>query len=680
MNTPLPRLLITLIVLLSTTLTALAQSQNSKPKLNQIGFYPDGPKLIITPETEATSFVIKRASDGTEVYSGNLISGGMHSPSNETVKIADFTDLDLAGLYTLEIVGGEASYQFGISDNIFEDVTDGIIKALYFNRASMELEEEFAGQWARPAGHPDEVVRVHSSAATAERPEGTIISSPGGWYDAGDYNKYIVPIAMSINQMLFAYENFPEYFAEQNLNIPESSNEIPDILDEALFALRWVITMQDLDGGVYHKLTTANFSGAVMPHQATAHRFVVQKTSAATFDFAAVMAQAARVYQPFVPDFADSALEAAKAAWQWGLQNPAIFYDQSATSNPAINTGAYGDGNTSDEQFWAASELFITTGEDSLYDKSGWSTNVGNPGWNDVRALGLYSLVHHRKNLASSVLQDTSAMKQKLTDSFSWYVNDAQNSPYRSVAGQYDWQYYWGSNGGAGNLGMAMVLLYKMNGQETYYNAAVHVADYILGRNPVGYSYITGFGDQPPMFIHHRQSQADGIEEPVPGWVAGGPNPNNQDQDCGSQNYNSTLPALSYLDDWCSYSTNEITTYWNSPFIFLFSGLEHLTPKTGQVLNIDGTGSLPTKIELNQNYPNPFNPSTVIDYTLAETGETGLSIFNSMGQKVAQLVDEVKPTGTYSVTWDASNVASGIYYYRLQSNEQVVTKKMTLIK
>ena len=662
---------------------ALAQSANDLPKGNQLGYYPQAPKIMITPQMDASGFVIRNTETDEVVYEGDLVNGGTHSPSGETVKIADFSDFDDIGRFVLEIEDGETSYPFYVGDNVFEGVTDAVLKALYFNRASLELDEEYAGTWARPLGHPDNEVQVHNSAATEQIPANTTISSPGGWYDAGDYNKYIVPISVSIYQMLFAYQQFPEFFEEQNLNIPESNNEIPDVLDESLYALRWMFTMQDPnDGGVYHKLTTANFAGGVMPHLANAQRYVVQKTSTATFDFAAVMAQAARVYESILPDFADSALAAAELAWQWGEANPEVYYNQGTLSDPAINTGAYGDGNTSDEQFWAATELYITTGNDEYYDKTGWNnTDIGNPGWSDVRALGLYSLVHHRKNLTELATADTSALKQKLINSFSWYVDDAKNSPYRTAAGVHDWQYYWGSNGGFGNLAMAFLQIYQITDDQDYYDATIHVIDYLLGRNPLGHSYITGYGDLAPMEIHHRQSYADGIADPVPGWVAGGANPDNQNQDCGASAYSSELPALSYLDDWCSYSTNEITTYWNSPVIYALSGLEALTAKSGlNVSNGERGMTIPKKFELEQNYPNPFNPSTRIEYSIKEPSETTLAVYDLGGRLIQELVNEKKSPGSYSVTFNASALSSGVYLYKLMAQNMSLSRKMVLIK
>ncbi|MEX0721332.1 MAG: glycoside hydrolase family 9 protein [Balneolaceae bacterium] len=576
------RLKLSLYFLFLFSTTLLSQSANERPKLNQLGFYPEAPKIAITPETDATTFHLRDANTGSIVYQGNLTSGGSYSFTDEATKIADFTNFTSPGKYTLYIDGGGKSYEFDIENAVFDELSNGLIKALYFNRVSVPLDEEHAGQWARPAGHPDDEVLVHPSAATDNRPANSTISSPGGWYDAGDFNKYVVPISSSINHMLFAYEQFPEYYNERELNIPESGNEIPDILDEALFALRWLLTMQDPDdGGVYNKLTHANFQGTLMPHQATAARYVVQKGTAATLDFAAVLAQAARIYEPFLPDFADSALSAGEYAWEWAEENPSLTYDQGEMNsefNPDINTGGYGDGNFSDEWFWASSELYITTENDEYYDSGGWSS-VGLSGWGNVQALGLFSLLHHRKNLTAVGLADTSSMKQALVSGFDWYVNSGNTSAYRSPFGIQDWQFGWGSNGGAGNLGMSLLMLYQTTGDVKYYNSALHTLDYLLGRNGVGYSYVTGFGDKTPMNIHHRQSEADNIDAPIPGWVAGGAN-RGQEDGCS---YASDLPALSYSDSYCSYASNEITTYWNSPFIYLTAGLEYLTPEYNEV-------------------------------------------------------------------------------------------------
>src|SRR4030095_3761048 len=266
-------------------------------------------------------------------------------------------------------------YRFKVSDEIFRATGIATLKGYYFQRVSMPLDEKFAGKWHRPAGHPDTSVLIHPSAVSEQRPEGTRISSPGGWYDAGDYNKYIVNSGITMGTLLSAYEDFSDYFDKLKTTIPESNNAIPDLLDEILYNLRWMMSMQDPnDGGVYNKCTNANFDGMVMPGVTKDARYVVQKGTAATLDFAAVMSQAARIFRKFskqLPKLSDQCLNAATKAWQWAEKNPNLSYDQNDINKkfkPQINTGGYGDRSFRDEWFWAASELYSTT-KDEKYLK-----------------------------------------------------------------------------------------------------------------------------------------------------------------------------------------------------------------------------------------------------------------------------------------------------------------------
>ena len=88
---------------------------------------------------------------------------------------------------------------------------------------------------------------------------------------------------------------------------------------------------------------------------------------------------------------------------------------------------------------------------------------------------------------------------------------------------------------------------------------------------------------------------------------------------------------------------------------------------------------MPTDIFIN-NYPNPFNPTTNIEFTLPEQSRVSLKVFDLLGREVADLVNEVKSAGEYSVNFDASELSSGVYIYQLQVGNQVYSKRMTLIK
>src|SRR4051812_43792146 len=270
--------------------------------INQLGYYIDAPKIaVVTGETTTTDFFVTTTdASKTAVFKGKLSEQKQSQNSSTVTRVADFSDFKKPGTYIITVPGAGNSYTFTIANNALHEVAVSSLKGFYFQRVSMPLEEKYAGKWARPAGHADTGVLIHSSAASAPRPEGTIISSPGGWYDAGDYNKYIVNSGITMGTLLSAYEDFATYFDTLKTNILESNDKAPDLLNEVMYNLRWMLTMQDPnDGGVYHKCTNAAFDGMVMPGVTKLPRYVVQKGTDATLDFAAVTAQAVRVFRKF---------------------------------------------------------------------------------------------------------------------------------------------------------------------------------------------------------------------------------------------------------------------------------------------------------------------------------------------------------------------------------------------
>jgi len=671
-----------ILLTISFLLSTLPLSQEPI-KVNQLGFYPDGEKIAIIPGDVSVNFYVISVGTQDVVYTGKPGPPQTWQYSEETVTIADFSDFNIPGTYIVDHPEVGQSYPFEIRDYVHSDLTRGALRAYYYNRASIELEEQYAGQWARPKGHPDDEVQVHASASTDNRPVNTIISAPKGWYDAGDFNKYIVNSGISTYTLLAAYEHFPEYYENLPLNIPETGNHMPDILNEAKWNLDWMLKMQDpYDGGLYHKLTTSNFSGKVMPHQATATRYVVMKSTAAALNFAAVMAVAARVYEPFDPDFAAECLEAAEYAWKWAVDNPGIYYNQSQMNqqySPNINTGEYGDSNVSDEFDWAAAELYITTQNDDYWHARNfsniWYFNV--PSWQNVRALAFVSLAHHRENLTDAA--NTEHITGRIIDRAGDLIDEYESSAYRVSMGHVEWEFLWGSNAMALNHSLLLLQAYRLTEEHEYLNAAQSNLDYILGRNATGYSFVTGYGSHTPMDPHHRQSAADNNEDPVPGFVVGGPHATHQ-QDCGSHAYPSNLPALSYLDDWCSYSTNEVAINWNAPLVYVSGALESIRSGNNPPTSVKNFSEHPGGFALQQNYPNPFNPATTISYTIPVNSHITLRVFDILGREVAVLIDEEKPAGYHKIHFDASHLPSGIYMYRLETLHNQFTRKMTFIK
>ena len=546
-------------------------------RLNQVGFYAAAPKVAIV-ETEAPGRFAVVTEDGRDtVFRGALSAARRWPPSDEIVRRADFSRLTRPGRYRLAVAGVGRSYPFNVERGALRNVARAAAKAFYYQRASIGLERRFAAKWSRAAGHPDDSVIVHASAASAARPAGSRISSPGGWYDAGDYNKYIVNSAISIYSLMALAEQYTEPSIRLRTDIPESGDGMSDVMSEALWNLRWMRTMQDPgDGGVYHKLTNAEFDGFVMPDQARATRYVVQKSTAAALDFAATAAHAALVVPRFrlqSPGLADSLVAEARAAWRWARQHPDSVYDQGRLNeyfHPHINTGAYDDKNLGDEFRWAAAELFLATKEDSFLVLAAplAPPALDLPNWQSVRTLGIYSLVEHRRSLPATF--DTAALRRSFLDWVRPLAQRTRASAY-GVSMSETSDFVWGSNAVAANQGMAVLMAWRLSRDSLYLHAAVASADYILGRNATGYSFVTGIGSKSPWFPHHRPSSADSVREPVPGMVVGGPNPGQQDHCPG---YTTKIPAKSYIDSTCAYAANEIAINWNAPFVYLTGALD----------------------------------------------------------------------------------------------------------
>ncbi len=538
---------------------------------NQLGYHPKAEKRLFYPGQFANTDFKVLDMKGDVVFEGTTSSDKEWEYSGTSVCLADFSTLSKKGQYELIIKGRNDADPILISTSIYEDLSKALVKSFYHARVSVEILKEFAGEYARPAGHPDDKVIIHSSAASKQRAAGSTISSPGGWYDAGDFNKYIVNSSITTYSMLHAVEMYPERVKLMNLNIPESGNATPDLLDETIVNIKWMLTMQDPnDGGVYHKLTSKKFCGIKMPHKDLSDRYVVMKSTAATLDFAATMAKAARVIKDYKTDY--QALEkecetAAHYAWLWAMANPSVLYKQADD----IKTGQYKDDKIADEWFWAASELYLLSSDKKYLKKVDFdSTNFGVPQWGRVSSLGLYSILTQNDGKAK-VSGEKKTAKKKLLFQADKLVKEFENSAYRISITKFP----WGSNSEVANQGVLLLQAYHLTNDSKYLKAADACASYILGANPLDYSFVTGFGRKSPMHIHERRSESDGIDAPVPGLLAGGPTLQAQ-HDCGKNKYPSEFPAMSYLDKECSFSTNEIAINWNAAAVYLFIGLESI--------------------------------------------------------------------------------------------------------
>jgi len=530
-------------------------------RINQIGFYPESVKQFALVDTEAKTFAVVD-DDGDKVYEGKLSDNGFWVMSGEKVLMGDFSTYTKPGEYSILINDSLQSYPFEIKEGLYKDALNAAVKSYYFQRASMPIEEQYGGIYARAEGHPDNACQLHPSSG---HKSGTL-NSPGGWYDAGDYGKYTVNAALSVGQLLLLLEQFPDVIGDGKLNIPESGNGQSDLWDELKYELNWLLTMQDADGGVFHKLTAKTFSGFVMPEDYDLERMVIGKGTAATLDFAAVMAQASRFSRNFDPDWSAMAQLAAVKAFNWAIINDSVPY-----SNPEdVSTGAYDDDEFSDDFYWAASELYLTTKNPAylgyIYQNQQPYVHQLTNSWKYfVRNNGFHSLLENSELLDTVY---TKALKENhliLADEILALI---EASPYKVALNVYE----WGSNSDILNQAMILCVAHRLTGNEKYLAGAEQITDYIFGKNATGYCFLTGFGDKQVMNIHHRLSAADNIFDPVPGFIVCGPNGDKQDQD--AVEYASVFPAQSYQDIEESYASNEVCINWNAPAVYVLGYLE----------------------------------------------------------------------------------------------------------
>ena len=541
---------------------------------NQVGFMTNGLKQIAVVDAAGKDVVFKD-KDGKEVLTVTAPEASMWKPANEEASLVDFSELKEPGTYQA-YVGDEAiGHPIVIADNALEEVTKGALKFFYFQRSSTALEEEYAGKYARAMGHPDTAVMYHPS--TGKEDLTATFNGAKGWYDAGDYGKYIVNSGITTYTLLQLYRQNKAYFDTLNLNIPESGDKVPDILDEIRWNLEWMLTMQDDDGGVFHKLTTKQFAGMVLPEKATKQRYAIGKSVTATRDFAAVMAVAADIYKPFDAEFAEKCIKAAGKARGWGFFNPYAFFTQPSD----VGTGSYTDGSAADEGVWASTELYRLTGDSVLLaDLRKYPLNKHRrdlQGWQTTFALAAFSIVLDPESFEEPEVDSAKILIYTLADS---YI-EQMNNGYGLAIDNGD--FYWGSNSVVANKGMVLIHAYILSQDKKYLDAAQGIADYLLGRNPLDLSYLTGWGVNQVMKPHHRPSQGDTVEAPVPGMLVGGPNASADD--CAKKFIDKDAPAKSYYDNSCSYATNEVAINWNAPFAYLVGSLQAINA-TGKSFQI----------------------------------------------------------------------------------------------
>lgn len=555
-------------------------------QVDQTGYLTNETKLAMVTNAAATgTFYVVSTSGPTTVYTGALSTASTDTNTGLSVRDADFSTVTATGTYYLQVAGLGQSYNFSIGPNVFSNAFYETMRFYTGQRCGTALTIVNAGTtWTHGICHAPGAADGESDGTfDASSGKSGFKSSTKGWHDAGDYGKYIVNANISVGELLWTYEWYSSVLNSFNLNLPESGNGTPDVLNECKWELDWMLTMQDTDGGVWAKLSSGAFPSFVMPENddATGNRLIIgtnngspYKDSGATAGFAAVMAIASRLYQPYNAAYATTCLNAAVSAWNWVQTNPASY----TTANPTgITTGTYGDGgatSTPSYRLWAAAELYRTTGT-AAYDTY-FTTNYTTfsplisgtqypQDWTDTKNLAYWSYYFTGKNNIQTVTAAvTTAIYNATINSANTIVTRQNADGYRVSLQTSD--YIWGSNGGVGNYGVLLLMANAMNPTASYQQAVYDDIHYLLGRNGNKISFVTDLGSIFQMHPHHRPSAADGITLPWPGMLAGGPNKGGGD---GGLTPTGNPAALCYADVQGAYASNEEAVNWNAPLVFI---------------------------------------------------------------------------------------------------------------
>ncbi|MEV5017812.1 glycoside hydrolase family 9 protein [Streptomyces sp. NPDC053780] len=548
-------------------------------RVNQVGYLPFGPKnaTLVTDATAALAWQLKDAG-GRVVAHGRSTPRGVDASSGQNVHSIDFGRYKKRGEgYTLT-ADGETSRPFDIGTAAYERLRTDSAKYYYTQRSGVAISDELRPGYGRPAGH----VGVAPNRGDTEVPcqPGVCdysLDVSGGWYDAGDHGKYVVNGGISTWELLSTHERSlhartgePSKLGDGTLGIPESGNRVPDVLDEARWELEFLLKMQvpegqPLAGMAHHKIHDEQWTGLpLLPSDDPQKRELHPPTTAATLNLAATAAQAARLYRSYDRDFAAKALNAARTAWAAALAHPDVLADES----DGIGGGAYPDSQVDDEFYWAAAELYLTTGE------RGFEEYVLNSPVHTADIFGPIGFDWARTAAAARLdlatvpnrLPGRDEVRRSVVRGADGYLATLGAHPYGMPYAPDGNLYDWGSSHQVLNNAVVLATAYDITGGSKYRDGAVQSMDYILGRNALNMSYVTGYGEVNAHNQHSRwyAHQLDpALPNPPDGTLSGGPNSSIQDPYAQSK-LQGCVGQFCFIDDIQSWSTNEHTINWNA--------------------------------------------------------------------------------------------------------------------
>lgn len=531
--------------------------------INQVGYNPSQPKLVYS-EKPSDSFGVY-SLDGKLLFEGKFKNvASDDKATGMDLYAGDFSEFIETGRYIIKSEDGQKSYEFEIKENIYSDLINAVQKTFYLQRCGTELNPKYAEEFAHGRCHYKDA-HFHPSTDTSGYHNVT-----GGWHDAGDYGKYVQPGAATVSMLFYGLQLFPEFLSTDDLNIPESGNGIPDLIDEIKYELRWMFKMQRWDGAVWEKVHTKDYVNFVLPDYSEATRYIYIRSTMATASFAGIMAYAYRIFHEYDTEFADSCLTKARHSYEYLVRYPNILPEAGFRNPKDTSTGGYADRRDKDERLWASAELFISTGEKKYLEYFKNNYDNGAIFYGPITCIGLKASALMSFMLAE-LPSEYDGLQTKVKNDFFRYCDDmlglAQIDGFGVALGLRE--YVWGSNDILSSKGIMLAIAHRLTGEQKYADCLARQLDYFLGLNCNNFSYVSGFGTKAAFNIHHAPSAGDRVEYPVPGFLVGGPDGTLGDHILKEHFERGTPPAKCYVDILDSYASNEITIYANAALLVM---------------------------------------------------------------------------------------------------------------
>ncbi|MGE5944885.1 MAG: glycoside hydrolase family 9 protein [Flavobacteriales bacterium] len=535
-----------IIVVVLGFITMALKAQSNDIHINSLGFLPNHTKSATISKSCETFNVLDLK--GKVVFSGKTTGPYYQKDVDQNVWKANFSTFQKKGGYILEIPNVGKSAPFKITNDAFNFAAKTSMRGFYLWRCGMEVNGNFNGtHYHQDTCHLEDGFDDYIGNPNSQR-DGT-----QGWHDAGDYGKYTVNAGITVGMLFMAWDHFKPQIEKLQLDLPDTALNLPDFLKELKWETDWVLKMQYPDGSgkVSHKLTRVNFADFIMADKDEEKRYFTEWSSAATADFVAMMAMAARYFEPYDAAYAKKCLDAAWVSYRFLQQNP----EEKRFVQGDFKTGGY-QTRDNDDKLWAAAELWETTGDKTVlidFEKRAAQMEYKieeNWDWGNVSNLGMFTYALSKRKDKSPEI-DT-LIKNNIIQNADALVEKGKTDVYaRALAGTY----FWGCNGTVARQTMNLQIANKLQPKKEYIETSIGIIDHIFGNNFYNRSFVTGLGINPPMHPHDRRSGADGIEAPWPGYLVGGGH-----------------KATDWIDDQESYSHNEIAINWQGALVYALMG------------------------------------------------------------------------------------------------------------